>query len=306
LVRILRIQGLDSNYLFLGDYVDRGAFSIECIVLLFALALKNPNRYFLIRGNHEFRDIASRYGFRTEIMRCYPETIFDSFCSVFSYLPLAAVLQNKYFCVHGGIGPSIDTIEAIEAIERPIDRDSAIEAVRMLVWADPSDFCLEFDRSSRGEGVCYGALAVRKFLQQNGLTGIIRGHECVDGAVISAVMPVLTVFSASSYRIDIPNRSGVVLVSAGGVATRAVYEPLPRVSRDDAMFFSFGDSHDMGVMESHTARPYADIDTKHQMSFVKRQGSVSRHGVRRVAVPIVHTGARRSSVGAAKIPLPLL
>jgi diadenosine tetraphosphatase ApaH/serine/threonine PP2A family protein phosphatase len=254
LVRILRIQGLDSNYLFLGDYVDRGSFSLECITLLFALALKHPSNFLLLRGNHEFRDIASRYGFRSEILRNYHEDVFDSFCLAFSYLPLAAVVQNRFFCVHGGIGPSVETIEEIEGIERPIESDTAFGVVQMLLWADPNEKCLTFDYSARGEGVSYGPVAVKAFLKRNNMIGIIRAHECVDGVVMATRMPVLTVFSASNYSVKFQNRSGVVIVGSDGAITSANYDPLPVITRDEATFFSLDHSTKSAVVHGVSVR----------------------------------------------------
>jgi diadenosine tetraphosphatase ApaH/serine/threonine PP2A family protein phosphatase len=174
LLRIFREQGLSERYLFLGDYVDRGAFSLEVIVLLFTLLLKYPEQFFLIRGNHETYKIASEYGFRSEICGSgYPESVFNAFCDAFAYMPVAAVVQESYFCVHGGLSPLIETIDQIQAIV--VDTD--VMSVRMLLWSDPVDAPVTFAESTRGGGLVYGSIAVKAFLQANSLR---RRYICFD------------------------------------------------------------------------------------------------------------------------------
>jgi diadenosine tetraphosphatase ApaH/serine/threonine PP2A family protein phosphatase len=236
LLRILRIHGLNRNYLFLGDYVDRGQFSIECITLLFTLTLKFPDRFRLLRGNHETIDVASKYGFLAEISGHYPVSVFDCFCEAFSWMPLAAIVQNRYFCVHGGIGPSFHSISEVEALERPIISDSINPIITDLLWADPSDHCSRFSESvARGKGGLYGSLAVQAFLEENGLETIVRAHECVDG-VHKMSMPVITVFSASNYRLTEPNQSGVLLINEDNAPRRYRYPAFQKLMRRNAFF----------------------------------------------------------------------
>jgi protein phosphatase len=240
LVRIICSHGITQNYLFLGDYVDRGQFSLECILLLFTLCVKYPGQFNLLRGNHELRQIAGAYGFRNEVMQTYSVAVFEAFCSAFAWMPLVAIVQNRFFCVHGGLGRAIKSIEQIEGIERPIVNDSAHVAVKPLLWADPSDSCSRFAPSTRGgEDGLYGCLAVRDFLQENSLEFIIRAHECVDAIRRSDTMPVITVFSASNYDTGTPNRSGVIEIGAQGETKPYKYPPLERMQREDASFFTF-------------------------------------------------------------------
>lgn len=179
LLRILNIIVNSNNkVLFLGDYVDRGNFSLECITILFALKVQYPDRYFLIRGNHEFDSICSQYGFKDEIlnyhnpkksqkstspvktMTCdmktqsetqdindyndvgcykYSEKLYDSFIRAFSYLPICAVVNKSVFCIHGGLSPKLDKISSIEnLITRPIDRFEDNQLLCDVVWSDPS------------------------------------------------------------------------------------------------------------------------------------------------------------------------
>jgi diadenosine tetraphosphatase ApaH/serine/threonine PP2A family protein phosphatase len=249
LVRILWTHGLNASYLFLGDYVDRGPFSLECIILLFTLLCKYPNQFSLLRGNHEMRKIAEVYGFRHDLSIEYPDSVFDAFCTTFSWMPLVAIVQNRLFCVHGGIGPSIRSLAVIEAIERPIVADSADE-VKCLLWADPSSEVPRFGQSVRGETTVYGWLAVKDFLQATGLEAIIRAHESVNAWWTDKTMPVTTVFSASNYAVGMENSSGVIVVPFGQPPQPQSYAPIARMRREEAMFFMAG---------KNRARPSAPV-----------------------------------------------
>jgi diadenosine tetraphosphatase ApaH/serine/threonine PP2A family protein phosphatase len=247
LLRIFREQGIADNYLFLGDYVDRGAFSTEVILLILTLTLKHPERFAMIRGNHELRKVASDYGFRSELLESrYPEAVFDAFCEMFSWMPIAAVVQNRFFCVHGGIAQGTETIAAIAAIPRPIVTDMENMAVRLMMWSDPTDIAsARFAESPRGGGRMYGPLAVHPFLQANSLTAIIRAHQCVNGIEIAKTMPVFTVFSASNYNPHEANSSGILIATQGKELIPKVFPPITRLSRSDCTFFSFGRTESM-------------------------------------------------------------
>jgi diadenosine tetraphosphatase ApaH/serine/threonine PP2A family protein phosphatase len=259
LIRILVTYGLSATYLFLGDYVDRGQFSLECILLLFTLTLKFPDRFYLLRGNHEARDIASLYGFKSEILIDYSDCVFDSFCNVFEWIPLAAVIQRRFFCVHGGIGPSTRTIAQIQAIERPVVAGAMSDEVEMLLWADPNSELSWFgEATTRSRGCYYGPSAVRAFLERNKCEYIIRAHECVDGIRASSHMQVITVFSASRYQIGINNRSGVLRIGETGKFVIGLHPPLEKLLRADTLFFTFGrrrvsDSKSEQLMRSQQA-----------------------------------------------------
>jgi protein phosphatase len=243
LIRIFRDQGIASHYLFLGDYVDRGAFSLEVIVLLFILMLRFPTHFILLRGNHEVHKVCSEYGFLDEILSSgYPESVFDAFCEAFAWMPMAAIVQDSYFCVHGGIGPMISTIDEIEAIPRPVHVDSDVAVVRMMLWADPIDMPVSSGGSGRGGILSYGPLAVKPFLEANSLRGIIRAHQCVNGVHPMRSMPVFTVFSSSTYQTDPPNDAGILLVGNDGRLTPRIFPAIPRMERANCMFFSYARS----------------------------------------------------------------
>jgi protein phosphatase len=237
-VRILQTRGLKSRFLFLGDYVDRGPFSLEVMLLLLTLCLKFPDQFALLRGNHETSSVARAYGFHSEVRTRYPESLFTHFCDVFSWIPLCAIVQGSFFCVHGGISPLLETISEIEILRRPILDDKDDRLIRDLLWSDPTEESVRFTESPRGATIEYGALAVRTFLQANGLEAIIRGHQCVDGVVKSPGMPVWTVFSSSNYAEDVANGSAILTVTADKKFEVELLEPIPMITRAEALFQS--------------------------------------------------------------------
>ena len=110
-----------TNYLFLGDYVDRGRQSIETVTLLFCYKILYPNNFFMLRGNHECSYINRLYGFYDECVEQYNPTMWKDFCDVFNYLPIAAIIDDKIFCIHGGISPELNSLDDIRNITRPIE-----------------------------------------------------------------------------------------------------------------------------------------------------------------------------------------
>lgn len=211
---------IDSmDYLFLGDFVDRGSFSLEVVVLLFALKVKHPRQIHLIRGNHEDATINSIYGFRVECQRRLQEdpdeasSCWGRFNATFEWLPCGALIENRIICIHGGLGGTIGTIEDIESIKRPlkvaqIPQNADEQKVTDLLWSDPSDSDYmegvtandTRDPDGTGKIVKFGPDRVRQFCEANKLALIIRAHECVmDGFERFAGGMLITVFSATDY-----------------------------------------------------------------------------------------------------------
>ncbi|XP_039566244.1 serine/threonine-protein phosphatase 2A catalytic subunit beta isoform isoform X2 [Passer montanus] len=121
LMELFRIGGKspDTNYLFMGDYVDRGYYSVETVTLLVALKVRYPERITILRGNHESRQITQVYGFYDECLRKYGNAnVWKYFTDLFDYLPLTALVDGQIFCLHGGLSPSIDTLDHIRALDR--------------------------------------------------------------------------------------------------------------------------------------------------------------------------------------------
>jgi serine/threonine-protein phosphatase PP1 catalytic subunit len=191
----------DNNFLFLGDYVDRGKQSLETICLLLAYKIKYPNKVYLLRGNHESRATNQQYGFHLECLKKYNQsiTVWLYINEMFNYLPLAAVIDNKLFCIHGGLSPLLQSVEDIKNLERC--RDIPTEGVMAdLVWSDPDVGVEGFKLSERGAGFIFGENVIDKFLHVNKFESIIRAHQlCMDGYSILFGGKIITVWSAPKY-----------------------------------------------------------------------------------------------------------
>ncbi|AQK70580.1 Serine/threonine-protein phosphatase [Zea mays] len=121
LIELFRIGGdaPDTNYLFMGDYVDRGYYSVETVSLLVALKVRYRDRITILRGNHESRQITQVYGFYDECLRKYGNAnVWKYFTDLFDFLPLTALIENQVFCLHGGLSPSLDTLDNIRSLDR--------------------------------------------------------------------------------------------------------------------------------------------------------------------------------------------
>ena len=203
----------DTNYLFLGDYVDRGEFSLEVITLLFALKLALPSSIFLIRGNHEFMHTNAKYGFKQQVLAEYDEELYNLFNEAFSYMPLAAFINSKYFAVHGGISADLINVKDICEIPRPLvsecDAEEFAQLVTDLVWSDPIAINALYLTSPRGFGCLFGRDAIECFLERSGVFKIIRAHQCVQNGFESILDDkLITVFSSSNYSTAPPNKAG--------------------------------------------------------------------------------------------------
>lgn len=203
----------NRTYLFLGDYVDRGNNSLEVIILLFALKVKYPDRVFLIRGNHESKFVSSQYGFKEECAKYFDLSLYKQFCHAFSYIPIAAIINQSIFCVHGGISPYVQSIEQIEQIQKPIRDIRTTKIVSELLWSDPSSSSSDFSYvpSKRGIGYIYSESDISNFLNKNNLNLIIRAHKFCPKGFSWCGQNCLTVFSSSDYCGE-ENSAAVVII----------------------------------------------------------------------------------------------
>ena len=237
LIRIFSKSGYPpfSKYIFLGDYVDRGTMSIEVITILFALKILFPSQIILLRGNHEFPAINSRYGFLASIMDMYGDNeLWTQFNSVFEYLPVAALLNDKILCVHGGISAKIKSVLHLQELQLPITENPLVTD---LTWSDPSTNNLFFNQNHRGKGSTFGIQALMTFLDQNKLDMLVRSHECVDAYKKFFNDKLLTIFSSSNYT-GCKNRAGYAYFNADSELTITVLEALDSNPEDDLSYYN--------------------------------------------------------------------
>ena len=236
LLHILDESGLpadDNRYIFNGDFVDRGQHSVECICILLALYASDPQNVVLNRGNHEDIAINRVYGFQAECVDKYGELAYGMFCEVFRYLPLFVVANGDIFVVHAGLFhdanvklSDLEEIDRLDYVTRPAvlypecteglsKEDARKEYLKQLqrdaLWSDPMEE-LGVEDNPRGAGVCFGPDVAETFMGNNGISMIIRSHECVrtgfcihylndfETNICPPGIPlVCTIFSASNY-----------------------------------------------------------------------------------------------------------
>lgn len=188
------------NYLFLGDYVDRGKQSTETICLLLAYKIKYPENFFLLRGNHECETICTTYGFYDECKRRYNTKLFKHFCDVFACLPMAAVIEDKIFCCHGGLSPELKELSQIKNLKRPLHDPISHGLTCDLLWSDPDKNIHGWAESDRGISFTFGEDVLAKFLKKHDFDLVLRAHQVVeDGYEFFGNRKLVTLFSAPNY-----------------------------------------------------------------------------------------------------------
>ena len=213
----------------MGDYVDRGYYSVESVSLLLCLKVRYPNRIYMTRGNHESRQVTQAYGFYDECMRKYdnnPE-IWKYFTDLFDFLPLTATVENKIFCLHGGLSPSIETLDGVRLIDRfqEVPHDGSMCD---LLWSDPEERS-GFAVSQRGAGYVFGEDVSNEFCQKNGLTMISRAHQCTQsGYEWCHKEKVCTIFSAPNYCYRCANEAAFMEVDENMSTSFYRFDPAPR------------------------------------------------------------------------------
>ncbi|KAL6413596.1 Serine/threonine-protein phosphatase PP-Z [Ilyonectria robusta] len=202
LIRMFEMCGFPpmSNYLFLGDYVDRGKQSLETILLLLCYKLKFPENFFLLRGNHECANVTRVYGFYDECKRRCNVKIWKTFVDCFNTLPIAAIVAGKIFCVHGGLSPALSHMDDIRNIARPTDVPD-YGLLNDLLWSDPADMEQDWEANERGVSYCFGKRVITDFLAVHDFDLICRAHMVVeDGYEFFNDRVLVTVFSAPNVR----------------------------------------------------------------------------------------------------------
>ncbi|MCO5565557.1 hypothetical protein L7F22_019231 [Adiantum nelumboides] len=225
LMKLFEVGGnpAETRYLFLGDYVDRGYFSIECVLYLWALKIWYPDTLFLLRGNHECRHLTDYFTFKLECKHKYSEQIYEECMESFCTLPLGAIMNKQFLCIHGGLSPELQTLDDLRNINR--FREPPTHGLMCdLLWADPlEDFGAEKTNESfihnhvRGCSYFFTYQAACQFLERNNLLSIIRAHEAQDAGYrmyrktkTTGFPSVMTIFSAPNY-LDVYNNKAAVL-----------------------------------------------------------------------------------------------
>lgn len=228
LIRLFEMCGFppQANYLFLGDYVDRGKQSLETILLLLCYKIKFPENFFLLRGNHECANVTRVYGFYDECKRRTNIKTWKTFIDVFNTLPIASIVASKIFCVHGGLSPSLKSMDDIRRLVRPTDVPD-YGLLNDLVWSDPSDTALDWEDNERGVSFCYGKSVINAFLATHDMDLICRAHMVVeDGYEFYNDRTLVTVFSAPNYCGEFDNFGAVMSVSEDLLCSFELLKPL--------------------------------------------------------------------------------
>ncbi|CAD5173533.1 serine/threonine-protein phosphatase PP1 isozyme 2 [Musa acuminata AAA Group] len=227
LLRLFEYGGFppSSNYLFLGDYVDRGKQSIETICLLLAYKIKYADNFFLLRGNHECASINRIYGFYDECKRRFSVRLWKLFTDCFNCLPVAAIIDDKIFCMHGGLSPELQSMDQIREIERPVDvPDQGL--LCDLLWSDPDREIRGWGENDRGVSYTFGADRVAEFLRKHDLDLICRAHQVVeDGYEFFADRQLVTIFSAPNYCGEFNNAGALMNVDASLLCSFQILKP---------------------------------------------------------------------------------
>jgi len=228
LLRLFEYGGFppESNYIFLGDYVDRGKQSLETITLMFAYKAKYPENFFTLRGNHECASITRIYGFYDECKRRYNIKMWKQFCDVFNTMPVCGLIDEKIMCMHGGLSPEITNMDQVRRLVRPTDvPDTGI--ICDLLWADPDKDIAGWAENDRGVSFIFGPDVVTSFLQKQDMDLVCRAHQVVeDGYEFFAKRQLITIFSAPNYCGEFDNAGAMMSIDETLMCSFKVLKPV--------------------------------------------------------------------------------
>ena len=217
-----------ANYLFLGDYVDRGKNSIETISLLLAYKIRYKENFFLLRGNHESENINKIYGFFDECKRRYSVKLWKLFSDCFNSLPIAALVNDKIICMHGGLSPDLQTLEQLKKIVRPTEiPDDGL--LCDLLWSDPDKMANGWGENERGVSVTFSPQIVEEFLEKHDLDLVCRAHQVVEnGYEFFANRQLVTLFSAPNYCGEFDNSGALLMIDGELSCSFLVLKPITK------------------------------------------------------------------------------
>jgi serine/threonine-protein phosphatase 2A catalytic subunit len=234
LKELFRIGGYppENSYLFLGDYVDRGHHSVECVTLMFLYKVRFRDRITILRGNHESRQITQVYGFYDECYQKYSSPdVWKYFTDAFDYLPLTGLIENQILCMHGGLSPSMDSLDHIRELDR-VQEVPHEGPMCDLLWSDP-DERVGWGISPRGAGYTFGQDISEQFNHINGLKLLARAHQLVmEGYNWAHDRNVVTIFSAPNYCYRCGNQAAIMEIDDHLKYTFLQFDPEPRERKD--------------------------------------------------------------------------
>jgi len=233
LIRLFELGGFppESNYIFLGDYVDRAKQSVETIALLLCYKVKYPETMFLLRGNHECASLNRIYGFYDECKRRYSVKLWRVFADCFNCMPVAAIIEDKIFCCHGGLSPELERLVNVLDIPRPTDvPDQGL--LCDLLWSDPDPFVSGWSNNVRGVSYTFGHDVIEEFLERHDLDLIVRAHQVVeDGYEFQASRRLVTLFSAPNYCGEFDNAGAIMVITEDLMCSFRVLRPITHKKR---------------------------------------------------------------------------
>ncbi|KAJ9175787.1 hypothetical protein P3X46_014303 [Hevea brasiliensis] len=223
----------EANYLFSGNYVDHGKQSLETICLLLAYKIKYPENFFLLRGNHECASINRIYGFYDECKRRYNVRLWKIFTDCFNCLPVAALIDKKILCMHGGLSPDLANLDEIRNLPRPTDvPDTGL--LCDLLWSDPCRDIQGWGMNDGGVSYTFGPDKVSEFLTKHDLDLVCRANQFVeDGYEFFAERQLVTIFSAPNYRGEYDNVGAMMRVDENLMCTFQILKPVLRKKKCD-------------------------------------------------------------------------
>lgn len=214
-----------GRFLFLGDYVDRGKYGVECFTLLLGLKVLYPDKVWMLRGNHETDAICRQYGFFSECQQRYDVRLYKKFCTVFNCLPVAAIVADRALCMHGGLSPDLRSLEQLQALQRPYEVGES-GLVCDLLWSDPSDEHQGWRPSERGVSFTFGNNVVERLLNALDLDLVVRAHQVMEkGYSFFAARRLVTVFSATNYCGEFTNYGAMLIMDEDLRCSFRIFKP---------------------------------------------------------------------------------
>ncbi|CAP35614.2 Protein CBG18099 [Caenorhabditis briggsae] len=218
-----------SNYIFLGDYVDRGRQNLELITLFLCYKIKFFDRFYMLRGNHECPAVNRVYGFYEECNKRYASTrLWLAFQEAFAAMPFTGLVSGRILCMHGGLSPKLTNIDALRELPRPMDPPSPSLHIDLL-WSDPDNSITDWAPNVRGVSYIFGANVVKQAIETLGIDLIARAHQVVqDGYEFFAEKKLVTIFSAPHYCGQFDNSAAIMNVDENLLCTFHVLRPMSK------------------------------------------------------------------------------